>query len=468
MTTKTMTPPATASKTPVDGRSSLKRPNIKTALPGPNAVRVLTGDQEYISPSYTRSYPFVAKSGRGIVVTDVDGNEFLDFSAGIAVTSTGHCHPDVVAAIQKQAGELIHMSGTDFYYEHMVKLAERLSKIAPMPGPHKVYYGNSGAEAIECALKLARYHTKRQNIIAFYGAFHGRTMGALSLTASKPQQRRRFAPLVPGVTHIRYPDVYRGCVGGAQDKNADAFALGCARFIEEKLFKTILPPEEVAAIFVEPVQGEGGYVVAPNVFMQELRRICDRYGILLVADEVQSGMGRTGKWWAIEHTGVEPDMICIAKGIASGMPLGITLTRSEIMDWVPGSHASTFGGNPVCIAAAMATLDVIEKERLLENSAKVGAHMLDRMSNWPAKLKLVGDVRGRGLMIGVDIVKDKATKEYAATERDLIVEKAFEHGILFLGCGPSTIRMCPPLVVTEQDTDIALDVLEECIQQVGR
>jgi 4-aminobutyrate aminotransferase len=459
MTTKTMT--ATAGP-------AVTGPRIKTALPGPNAKRVLDNDQKYISPSYTRYYPLVAKSGRGIVVTDVDGNEFYDFSAGIAVTSTGHCHPHVVAAMQKQAGELIHMSGTDFYYENMVTLAERLSKIAPMPGPHKIYYGNSGAEAIECALKLARYHTKRQNIIAFFGAFHGRTMGALSLTASKPQQQRRFAPLVPGVTHVRYPDVYRGCVGGAQDQNAEAFALGCARFIEEKLFKTTLPPEEVAAIFVEPVQGEGGYVVAPTVFMQELRRICDRHGILLVVDEVQSGIGRTGKWWAVEHTGVEPDMVCIAKGIASGMPLGITMTRSEIMDWVPGSHASTFGGNPVCVAAALATLDVIEKENLLENSAEVGAHMMKRMAEWPTKLTLVGDVRGRGLMVGVDIVKDKTTKEYGAAERDRIVEKAFEHGVLFLGCGPSTIRLCPPLVVTKEEADVALDVLEECIQHVGK
>jgi 4-aminobutyrate aminotransferase len=441
-------------------------PKIKTALPGPNAKRVLAGDEKYISPSYTRSYPLVAKSGRGVVVTDVDGNEFFDFSAGIAVTSTGHCHPEVVAAIQKQAGELIHMSGTDFYYENMVQLAERLSKIAPMPGPHKIYYGNSGAEAVEAALKLARYHTKRQNIIAFFGAFHGRTMGALSLTASKPQQKRRFAPLVPGVTHIRYPDVYRGCSGGPQD--AEAFALGCARFIEEKLFKTILAPEEVAAIFVEPVQGEGGYVVAPTPFMQELRRICDKHGILLVVDEVQSGAGRTGKWWAVEHTGVQPDMVCMAKGIASGMPLGITMTRAEIMDWVPGSHASTFGGNPVCIAAALATLDVIEKEGLLANSQRVGSHMLQRMADWPSKHRIVGDVRGRGLMIGVEIVKDKQTKEYAADLRDRIVELAFERGILFLGCGPSTVRISPPLIVNQEEADAAIDVLEEAIEIVSK
>jgi 4-aminobutyrate aminotransferase len=434
-------------------------PKIKTALPGPNAKRALENDAKYISPSYTRSYPLVAKSGRGIVVTDVDGNEFFDFSAGIAVTSTGHCHPHVVSAMQKQTGELIHMSGTDFYYENMAQLAERLSKIAPMPGPHRIYYGNSGAEAVECALKLARYHTKRQNIIAFFGAFHGRTMGALSLTASKPQQRRRFAPLMPGVTHVTYPNVYR-----AGNQNPEEYALSCARFIEEKLFKTTLAPEEVAAIFVEPVQGEGGYVVAPTNFMQELRRICDRHGILLVADEVQSGMGRTGKWWAIEHTGVQPDIICSAKGIASGMPLGVVMTRAEIMDWVPGSHASTFGGNPVCIAAALATFDVIEQENLLKNSTDVGNHMMKRMADWPSKLKLVGDVRGRGLMIGVEIVKDKATKEYAAAERDRIVDLAFERGVLFLGCGPSTIRICPGLVVTKDEADVAVDVLEECIK----
>jgi 4-aminobutyrate aminotransferase len=303
-------------------------------------------------------------------------------------------------------------------------------------------------------------------VIAFFGAFHGRTMGALSLTASKPQQKRRFAPLVPGVTHVRYPDVYRGCSGGAQD--AEAFALGCARYIEEKLFKTILPPEEVAAIFIEPVQGEGGYVIAPTPFMQELRRICDKHGILLVVDEVQSGIGRTGKWWAVEHTGVQPDIICSAKGIASGMPLGVMMSRADIMDWVPGSHASTFGGNPVCIAAALATLDVIEKENLLKNSAEVGAHMLKRMADWPKKHRIVGDVRGRGLMIGVEIVKDQKTKEYGAELRDKIVELAFERGILFLGCGPSTVRIAPPLVVTRDEADAAIDALEESVEIVSK
>jgi 4-aminobutyrate aminotransferase len=440
---------------------SVYAPRIVGPLPGPKARAVVEADDRWMSPSYTRSYPLVAKRGRGTRVEDVDGNEFLDFAAGIAVTSTGHCHPEVVKAIQQQAAELIHMSGTDFYYEGLVELAERVSAVAPMRGPHRFYYGNSGAEAVECALKLARYYTGRQNVIAFFGAFHGRTMGALSLTASKPQQKRRFAPLVPGVTHVRYPYAYRGCSGGAQAE--EAFALGCARYIEEKLFKTVLPPEEVAAIFVEPIQGEGGYVVAPTVFMQELRRICDRHGILLVADEVQSGAGRTGKWWAIEHTGVEPDMVCMAKGIASGMPLGICMTRAEIMDWKPGSHASTFGGNPVSIAAALATMNVLEREGIA-NAAKVGDAMLTRLRDWPAKLPLVGDVRGRGLMIGLEIVKDQATREPAPMLRDRIVDLAFERGLLILGCGETSIRLAPPLVVHQGEADCALEILEESIR----
>src|SRR5580698_3048333 len=421
-------------------------PKIKTALPGPNAKRVLDGDARYISPSYTRSYPMVAKQGRGIIVTDVDGNEFFDFSAGIAVTSTGHCHPDVVAAIQKQAGELIHMSGTDFYYENMVDLAARLSKIAPMPGPHKFFYGNSGAEAIECALKLARYHTKRQHVIAFFGAFHGRTMGALSLTASKPQQKRRFGPM-PNVTHIPYPYAYRGNV---HSKLSDEdYALNCARYIEDRLFKTTVPPEEVAAIFVEPIQGEGGYVVAPDNFLRELRAICNRHGILLVADEVQSGAGRTGKWWAIEHSGVQPGIVTMAKGIASGMPLGICMSRAEIMDWVPGSHASTFGGNPVSIAAAQATVGVLEREGIA-NAARVGEFMLKRLRGWKETHPFVGDVRGRGLMIGVELVKDKSTREPIAALRNRVETLAFERGLLILGCGETSIRLCPPLIVSEQ------------------
>ncbi len=435
-------------------------PKLVGPLPGPKAKAAVEADTRYISPSYTRSYPLVARRGRGIRVEDVDGNEFLDFAAGIAVTSTGHCHPEVVAAIQKQAAELIHISGTDFYDEHLTDLAARLSAVAPMPGPHKFFYGNSGAEAIECALKLARYHTGRQQVISFFGAFHGRTMGALSLTGSKPQQKRRFSPLVPGVTHVRYPYAYRGCTGGPQEE--EAFALGCARYIEEKLFKTILPPEEVAAIFVEPIQGEGGYVVAPDNFLRELRAICNRHGILLVVDEVQSGAGRTGKWWAIEHSGVQPDIVCMAKGIASGMPLGVCMSRAEIMNWVPGSHASTFGGNPVSIAAALATMDILEREAI-DNAARVGAMMLERLQGWKQKHPLVGDVRGRGLMIGIELVKDKTTREPVGALRNRVEELAFERGLMVLGCGETSIRLCPPLIVNEHEANVALDILEDAL-----
>ena len=440
-------------------------PKLKGSLPGPKARAAIEADTRFISPSYTRSYPLVAKRGKGIRVEDVDGNEFLDFAAGIAVNSTGHCHPKVVEAIQKQAAELIHISGTDFYDEHLTDLAAKLSEIAPMRGPHKVFYGNSGAEAIECALKLARYHTGRQHVIAFLGAFHGRTMGALSLTGSKPQQKRRFAPLVPGVTHVRYPYAYRGCTGGPQEE--EAFALGCARYIEEKLFKTILPPEEVAAIFVEPIQGEGGYVVAPTIFMRELRKICDRHGILLVADEVQSGAGRTGKWWAIEHTGVEPDIVCMAKGIASGMPLGVCMSKASVMDWVPGSHASTFGGNPVSIASALATIDILNNGGVA-NAARVGDLMLKRLEGWKKTHPIVGDVRGRGLMIGIELVKNKQTREPASELRNRVEYLAFERGLLILGCGETSIRLCPPLILTEEEATVALDILEDALSAVEK
>jgi len=438
-------------------------PRLVCPLPGPKAKAAIEADERLISPSYTRSYPLAVKRGRGIRLEDVDGNEFLDLAAGIAVASTGHCHPEVVAAVQQQAAELIHISSTDFYHESITALGERLSAVAPMPGPHKFFYGNSGAEAVECAFKLARYHTGRQQAIAFFGAFHGRTMGALSLTASKPQQKRRFSPLVPGVTHIRYPYAYRGCSGGPQEE--EAFGMGCARYIEEKLFKTILAPEEVAAIFVEPIQGEGGYVVAPNIFMQELRRICDRHGILMVVDEVQSGVGRTGKWWAVQHSGVEPDIVCIAKGIASGMPLGVCMSRAEIMNWPPGSHASTFGGNPVSIAAALATMDIIEREGV-GNAARVGGLMLERLRTWVETHPLVGDVRGRGLMIGIELVKDKSTREPAGALRDRLELLCFERGLIVLGCGETTLRICPALILNEYEATVALDILEDALFQV--
>ena len=440
-------------------------PKLVCPLPGPKARAAVEADHRLISPSYTRSYPLVAKRGRGLRIEDPDGNEFLDFAAGIAVVSTGHCHPEVVAAIQKQAAELIHISGTDFYNELLTDLATRLSAVAPMPGPHRFFYGNSGAEAIECALKIARYHTGRQQVISFFGAFHGRTMGALSLTGSKPQQKRRFSPLVPGVTHVRYPYVYRGCTGSAKEQ--EAFSLECARYIEEKLFKTTLAPEEVAAIFIEPIQGEGGFVPAPANFLRELRAICDRHGILLVADEVQSGCGRTGQWWAIEDSGVEPDIVCIAKGIASGMPLGICMTRAEIMDWAPGSHASTFGGNPVSIAAALATMDILEREAIA-NAASVGEFMLERLRGWKHSHASVGDVRGRGLMIGIEIVKDKATREPAVELRNRVETLAFERGLIMLGCGETSLRLSPPLIVGKEEATVALDILEEALTQAEK
>ena len=435
-------------------------PKIGSSLPGLNARKILAADDALMSPSYTRDYPLVVKRGYGCRIEDVDGNEFLDLTAGIAVTSTGHCHPEVVKAIQDQAAQLIHMSGTDFYYDLMPQVAARLSAIAPMPGPHKFFFVNSGAEAIECALKLVRYNTKRQSVISFIGSFHGRTMGALSLTGSKIQQKRRFGPLVPGVTHVRYPYAFReGCEGKAEE---DALGLACARYLEETLFKTTLPPEEVAAIFVEPIQGEGGYIVPPDSFLQEIRRICDRHGILLVADEIQAGAGRTGKWWSIEHSGVHPDIVCSAKGIASGMPFGVCMAKAEVMDWVPGSHGSTFSGNPLCLASALATMNVIEREGR-SNAAVVGTAALERLGAWVNSYEMVGDVRGRGLMIGVEFVENKLGRKPAGALRDRIVSRAFQHGLLLLGCGESTIRICPPLIITQPEMDVALDILEACV-----
>jgi 4-aminobutyrate aminotransferase len=430
-------------------------PEIRTSLPGPRARAVIERDHAVLSPSYTRCYPLVAERGEGAIVEDVDGNRFLDFNAGIAVVSTGHCHPRVVEAIQKQAARLIHMSGTDFYYENMVALAERLA--ATLPGPHRVYFGNSGAEAIEAAMKLARYHTGRDKFIAFFGGFHGRTMGALSLTASKAVQRRGFGPLVPGVFHVPYPDSYR--------QGADAVALSIDAI--ERLFRTAVPPEEVAAIVVEPVQGEGGYLIPPKEFFEELHRIARAHGILLVFDEVQCGMGRTGKLWAWEHSGVAPDILTSAKGIASGMPLSAMLARADLMDWKPGAHASTFGGNPVSAAAALATLDLLQGG-LVANAARIGAHIIERLNTWPERFANVGDVRGLGLMIGIEVVRDRHTKERARPLRDEILRLAFDRGLLVLGAGENSIRLSPPLVVTREQADFALDVLEDCLRTIGR
>jgi 4-aminobutyrate aminotransferase len=437
----------------------LDLPHILTALPGPRATEIIRRDAEVLSPSYTRCYPLVAAHGEGAMVEDVDGNRFLDFNAGIAVASTGHCHPQVVRAIEEQSRRLIHMSGTDFYYENMVQLAEKLASLAPGPGPHRVYFGNSGAEAMEAAMKLARYHTGRDKFIAFTGAFHGRTLGALSLTGSKVVQRKGFGPLIPGVYHSHFPDPYRLPEG----MSAAEYGVSCARFIEDELFRTIVPAEEVAAIVVEPIQGEGGYLVPPQSFLHELRHLADRHGILLIFDEVQSGMGRTGKIWASEHFGVAPDIFTSAKGIASGLPLSATIARADIMNWGPGAHASTFGGNPVAVAAALATIELLETG-LIANAARIGAHILDRMRHWPQRFPHAGDVRGLGLMIGFELVRDPQTKTRAPELRDRVQELAFERGLLVLGAGRNTIRLCPPLVITRDQADFAIDTLEECLK----
>jgi 4-aminobutyrate aminotransferase len=440
-----------------------KTPRLITALPGPKAKEIVERDAKYVSPSYTRDYPLVAKRGQGATIEDVDGNVFLDFAAGIAVCSTGHCHPEVVAAIQKQAAELIHMSGTDFYYEGMPQLAEKLSSIAPGSEPKRVYFGNSGAEAVEAAIKLVRYHTKRDKLVAFHGAFHGRTMGALSLTASRAIQRKGFGTLLSGVFHMPYPDTYRGTFGIRPEHASE----DCLSYLENELFRRRVDPEEVAGIFIEPIQGEGGYIAAPAEFLTGLQKICRKHGILLVADEVQSGMGRTGKWWAVDHAGVEPDIICSAKGIASGMPLSAVIARSSVMNWAPGAHASTFGGNPVCIAAALATVDLLER-RYMENARRIGDYILKRTADWTNKFKIVGDVRGKGLMIGIEFVRNQQTKEKAQDLRNLIVQLAFRKGLLVLGSGDTTLRFCPPLVIDEEQADFAVRTLEECIREAEK
>ena len=437
-----------------------KLPRLITSLPGPNALRVIEEDRRHISPSYTRSYPLVARRGHGALVEDVDGNTFLDFNAGIAVVATGHCHPEVVAAVQRQAAELIHMSCTDFYYEGMVDLARKLEAIAPGSEPKKVYFGNSGTEAIEAAIKLARYHTRREKIIAFYGAFHGRTLGSLSLTASKAVQRTGFGTLLSGVFHVPYANPYR-CPYGNQPQDC---CRDCARFIERELFKKIVDPQEVAAIIVEPIQGEGGYVPAPAEFLRDLQRICRQHGILLITDEVQSGMGRTGKWWAADHAGIEPDILCVAKGIASGLPLSATIAKSSVMDWKPGAHASTFGANPVSVAAALATLGLVQ-DKYMENARRMGQYLFSRFAGWRDKFRIVGDVRGKGLMIGIEMVTDRQTKEPAPKLRDAVENLAFSKGLLVLGAGANTIRLAPPLLINEEQADFAVETLEACIRE---
>jgi len=440
-----------------------KVPSIKTLLPGPEAQKILALDHKFISPSYTRDYPLVAKRGQGASVEDVDGNVFLDFAAGIAVVSTGHCHPDVVRAIQRQAETLIHMSGTDFYYPLLAQLAEKMAEITPGKFPKRVVFGNSGAEAIEAAIKIARYHTRRHRLIAFLGAFHGRTLGALSLTASKAVQRRGFGPLLSGVDHVPYPDPYH-CP--AKHRAPECVCdCDCTEFIENQLLRTAVPAEDVAAIVVEPIQGEGGYIVPPPGFLGRLRQLADRHGMLLIFDEVQCGMGRTGKMWACDHCGVVPDILVTAKGIASGLPLGVAVARAELMDWGPGAHASTFGGNPVACAAALETIRLLE-EKYIANAARMGEYILGRLADWPHRHPVVGQVRGRGLMIGIELVKSQETREPNPEARQKVIEKAFQKGLLVLGCGESTVRLMPPLLIEREQADIAVGILDDCLSEV--
>jgi len=436
------------------GAEAAKAPDLRVAPPGPKAKDWIRRDAATISPSYTRSYGSVIERGEGCTVWDVDGNAFVDVSAGIAVCATGHCHPKVVKAIQDQAARLIHMSGTDFYYPSQIELAEKLTSLWPGAGSAKVFYGNSGAEAIEAGMKLARYHTGRPRYIAFRGGFHGRTFGALSLTASKAIQRKGFGPLLSGVTHLAFPDPYRD---GTTEKSLSEL---------EHVLDTIAPPEEVAAIVVEPIQGEGGYVIPPDGWFEAIAEVCKRHGILLFVDEVQSGMGRTGKMFAIEHTSVKPDLVALAKGIASGMPLGVLLARGDLMDWEPGAHASTFGGNPIACRAALATIELLESG-LMENAREVGGYIRGRLESLMDEHEAIGDVRGRGLMIGAELVEDRQTKKRAKKLRNDIIVRCFEKGLLILGCGPNTIRWAPPLVIDRETADRALEIFENVLTEMA-
>ena len=440
-----------------------KRPEIRSAmLPGPKGQEIVAADAQYITPSYPRpAWQLVVERAEGVWVKDVDGNIFLDCNAGVAVCSTGHCHPEVVRAIQDQAAQLIHMCGTDYYYRHMPELARKLDQLVPINGPTKTHFANSGTEAVETALKLAMHATGREKFIGFFNSFHGRTLGSLSLTSSKVAQRKGFKRQLLDVVHVPYPNAFRHPFTGERS-DAETVSRDCLRWIEERLFKTTTPPEEVAGIVVECVQGEGGYVPAPKQFLQGLRRICDEHGIMLIVDEVQSGMGRTGRMFACEHYDLKPDIICLAKGIASGMPMGATVARADLMDWKPGAHASTFGGNPVALAAALKTIELLERE-LVANSAEVGAYLKAGLEKLMSKHECIGDVRGMGMMLGVEFVEDKKTLAPAPELRDRVERACYERGLIILGAGFNTIRWSPPLILSQENADVALEIFDEAI-----
>ena len=430
----------------------------KLNLPGPKALALIERDKKVISSSYPRGYPFVMDYGKGVEVWDPDGNRFIDFMAGIAVLSTGHANPRVVKAVQDAAEKFLHIS-SDFYHEGWIRLSEKLDEIAPFEEGAKTFLTNSGTEAVETAIKLAKFHTRRHNFIGFLGGFHGRTMGSVAFTASKPHYHRGFYPLMPGVTHVPFPDPYHPIF---ERKPGEDYGERVVRFIEEEIFGHNVPGDEIAGILVEPIQGEGGFLVPPDGFFPALRELCTKYGILLIVDEVQSGMGRTGKWWAIEHFGVEPDIVTSAKGIASGLPLGACIARESVMQWPRGTHGNTYGGNPISCAASLATIELLE-EQYLANAAKVGQYTLDALEEIQMRHPSIGDVRGKGLMIGVEFVTDKNTKEPNAAIRDLIEKYGFQHGLLLLGCGKSAIRLAPPLCITKQEIDEGLEILEYAI-----
>jgi 4-aminobutyrate aminotransferase len=439
-----------------------KRPEIKTALPGPKAAEIIAADHKFVTPSYPRpSFKLVASRGEGVWVEDVDGNIFLDCNAGVAVCSTGHCHPEIVRAIQEQAAQLIHMCGTDYYYKQMPQLAQKLDEIVPINGPTRTHFANSGTEAVETALKLSMHATGREKFIAFFNSFHGRTLGSLSLTSSRVAQRIGFKRQVLDVTHVPYPNIFRHPFTGERS-DAETVSRACLDWIEKRLFLTTLPPEECAGIVVEVVQGEGGYVPAPKEFLHGLRRICDEHGIMLIVDEVQSGMGRTGRMFASDHYDLKADIICIAKGIASGLPVGACVARADLMDWKPGAHASTFGGNPVGLAAALKTIELLERE-LIANSAEVGAYMQEGLRRLMQKHDCIGDVRGLGMMVGVEFVEDHASMKPAPDLRDRVERACFERGLIILGAGFNTIRWSPPLIITRENIDVALEIFDEAI-----
>ncbi len=440
---------------------SYRCPKIKTRLPGPKSKKLIDRDERVVSQSYTRTYPAVISHGEGAYLWDVDGNCYIDFHTGIGVCSTGNCHPQVVEAIKKQAEKSIHIPSADFYHEPVGKLAEKLSRIVPGKYAKRTFFSNSGAEAVETGFKLARYNQKKPRTIAFINGFHGRTMGALSLTCSKLNQRRYFAPLVPEVTHVPYAYCYR-CPFNLTYPKCD---VACVKFIDEEILQKVAPADEVAAIVVEPIQGEGGYIVPPPMYLPRLKALAQKYGILLIMDEIQSGMGKTGKMFAMEHWNVTADIVVVAKALASGMPLGACIASKKLMSWEPGSHSTTFGGNPIACVAALVTIELLENG-LMQNATRMGNYIMKHLKRMMKRYEIMGDVRGKGLMIGIEFVKSRRTKEPAPDLCDQIANECFRKGLMLLTCGESVIRFIPPLIISQHTVDQALEIFEKAVKKI--